>query len=357
MKKLKVRLGRDSYEVRIGPGLLAQTGPWLKEMGFSGRVAVIADNTARYLHGGGLQQGLAGAGFEVTTLAVPAGEAHKTLEAAGRLYERLSEAYVERGTPILALGGGVVGDLAGFVAATYMRGGPLVNLPTTLLAQVDSSLGGKTGVDHGQLKNTIGVFKQPALVVADTATLGTLSDIELSNGLAEAIKSAAVRDRKFFAFLEKNMGRAKARNAEVLERIVGQAAAIKAAVVAKDEKDAGRRLLLNYGHTIGHALEAVSGFRLRHGQAVAIGMLAAARISRRKGMLAEDAVARLKALIKQAGLPTSSGYPKPDILQAMQHDKKVVKSKVRFVLLKAIGEAVVADDVSTALVEEALGGE
>jgi 3-dehydroquinate synthase len=361
MMKVKVELGSNSYEIRIGAGLLGRAGLWLKETGLSGRAVIITDNTVKGLYGDALSQSLSREGFSVATLVVPPGEEQKSLENAGRLYHELTSAYAERTTPILALGGGVVGDLAGFVAATYMRGVPLIQVPTTLLAQADSSLGGKTAVDHGQLKNTIGVFHQPVLVVADTATLKTLSDAELANGLAEVIKSAAVGNRQFFAFLEKNLDKAKSREARVLEDVVQQAAGIKARIVAKDERDTGRRLLLNYGHTIGHALEAVSGFRLWHGQAVAIGMVAAARISRRLGVLPEDDLARLRAVIKKASLPTSAGLNTKDItkdiLQAMQHDKKVVNNKVRFVLLKAIGEAFVTDEVSTSLVEEALVGE
>jgi len=356
MKKIKVELGHNSYEIRIGAGLLAQTGAWLREMGFSGRVVVIADNTARYLHSEALLPGLKEAGFEVTTISVPAGEVHKSLEEAGRLYHRLSEGYVERETPILAMGGGVLGDLAGFVAATYMRGVPLVQLPTTLLAQVDSSIGGKTAVDHGQLKNIIGVFYQPALVVADTNTLKTLPDDELTNGLAEVIKSAAVGNRGLFDFLEKNLAKVKWREAEVLEKIVFEAARIKAHIVAKDERDTGLRAILNYGHTIGHALEAASDFHLSHGKAIAIGMVAAAKISHKMGILHQEDVARLKSVIEKAELPTATDYNIKDVLQAMQHDKKVLNNKIGFVLLKAIGSAFITDAVSTSLVEEALGG-
>ena len=358
MKKVKVELGSNSYEVRIGAGLLARIGPWLHEQGFSGRAVIITDTTVKGLYGEALGRSLTGTGFRVTTLEVPPGEEQKSLETAGRLYRELSGAYAERTTPVLALGGGVVGDLAGFVAATYMRGVPLVQLPTTLLAQVDSSLGGKTAVDHGQLKNTIGVFYQPRLVVADTDTLRTLPSVELSNGLVEVIKSAAIRNRDFFNFLDINMERARSLDKKVLEEIVLETARIKTEIVGKDEKEQGLRGILNYGHTVGHAVEAVSDFRLKHGQAVAIGMVAAAGISHKMGLLDKSDVSRLTDVIKKAGLPTAMpDLDIKDVLQAMKHDKKVQRDKIRFVLLKAIGEAFITGEVSLALVEEVLVGE
>ena len=252
----------------------------------------------------------------------------------------------------------MIGDLAGFVAATYMRGVPLVQIPTTLLAQVDSSIGGKVAVDHGQLKNIIGVFYQPKLVIADIDTLKTLPEAELANGLAEVIKSAAIRNRKFFDFLEANLERARSLDTAVLEEIVLETARIKAEIVARDEKDSGLRSILNYGHTIGHAIETVSDFQLKHGQAVAIGMVAAARISSRMGILDESDVIRLTNIIKKAGLPTEM----PDlnikeIISAMKHDKKVQQDKIRFVLLKSIGDAFITDEVSPSLVEEVLVGQ
>ena len=310
------------------------------------------------LHGDTLEQGLADADFGINTLLVPEGEEQKSLGTAGRLYHELTEAYAERTTPILALGGGVIGDLTGFVAATYLRGVPFIQLPTTLLAQVDSSIGGKVAVDHGQMKNKIGAFYQPRLVIADTDTLETLPASELANGLAEVIKSAAIRDKKFFAFLENNIERAKSLDAEVLEEIVFQTASIKVGVVEKDERDLGLRGILNYGHTIGHAIESTSDFNMKHGRAIAIGMLAAARISNKMGTLDENEVDRLKRVIEKAGL--SAEMPKLEvarITQAMKHDKKVLRDKIRFVLLKSIGNAFITDEVSPSLVEEVLAGD
>ncbi len=357
MKKVKVELGSNSYEIRIGAGLLARTGLWLKEKGFSGKAVVITDTTVDSLYGEVLNQGLTNAGFNVTTLVIPVGEEQKSLETAGRLYQKLTDSHAERTTPVLALGGGVTGDLAGFVAATYMRGVPLIQIPTTLLAQVDSSIGGKVAVDHGQLKNTIGVFYQPKLVISDIDTLKTLPEAEMANGLAEVIKSAAIRNRSFFNFLDINLGVARFLDAAVLEEIVLETARIKAEVVAQDEKDTGLRNILNYGHTIGHAMETASNFQLKHGQAVAIGMVAAARISNKMGMLNEDEAIRFKNVIEKAGLPTEiPDLNVEDIVHAMKHDKKVQQDKVRFVLLKDIGHAIITDEVSPALVEEVLVG-
>ena len=358
MKKIKVELGSSSYEIRIGADLLARTGLWLKEKGFTGKAVIITDTTLKDLYGQALNQGLTNAGFNVTTLEIPPGEEQKSLETAGRLYHELTGCYAERTTPILALGGGVIGDLAGFVAATYMRGVPLIQLPTTLLAQVDSSIGGKVAVDHGQLKNTIGAFYQPKLVITDVATLKTLPEPELANGMAEVIKSAAIRNRDFFNYLEGKLGRAKPLDTATLEKLVLETARIKAEVVEKDEKELGLRSILNYGHTIGHAIETVSNFQLQHGQAVAIGMTAAARLSSSMGILDTEEAVRLQNVIEKAGLPTEMpDLPTEDILSAMQHDKKIQRDKIRFILLKSIGEAFITDDVSPSLVAEVLVGQ
>ena len=357
MRKVKVALGIKSYQVYIGSGLLAQAGRWLSENGFSGKLVIITDTTVNKLYGEALSQRLTEDGFNVSTLLVPGGEEQKSLETAGRLYHELTSSHAERTTPILALGGGVIGDLAGFVAATYLRGVPLVQIPTTLLAQVDSSVGGKVAVDHGQLKNMIGAFYQPRLVIADTDTLKTLPAEELANGLAEVIKSAAIGDEEFFAFLEGNLERIKALDEKALEESVFQSVKIKAEVVEKDELDSGLRNILNYGHTIGHAIESVSDFKIKHGEAVAIGMLAAARISNKMGMLDENEVVRLKKVIEGASLPTKMPDLKvAEIMQAMRHDKKVRQDKIRFVLLKSIGNTLITDGVSPSLLEQVLVG-
>jgi len=357
MKKVKVELGSYSYDIRIGSGLLSRIGLWLKERDLSDKAVIITDTIVEGLYAEALERSLANAGFDVTILEVPSGEEQKSLETAGRLYDDLTEAYTERTNPVLALGGGVIGDLAGFVAATYMRGVPLVQVPTTLLAQVDSSIGGKTALDHGQLKNMIGLFYQPIMVVADIDTLRTLPEIELTNGLAEVIKSAVIRNRNLFNFLDINMNKARELHPSVMETIVLETARIKAEIVEKDEKETDLRRILNYGHTIGHAIETVSNFELKHGQAVAIGMVAAAKISSRVGVLDEGEVVKLENIIEKAGLPTEMpDLDKEAVMEAMQHDKKVLQDRIRFVLLRSIGDAFISDEVDPALVEEVLVG-
>jgi 3-dehydroquinate synthase len=267
----------------------------------------------------------------------------------------LSHFYAERTTPILCLGGGVIGDLAGFVAATYMRGVPLIQIPTTLLAQGDSSIGGKVAVNHGQLKNKIGAFYHPRLTISDISTLKTLSPRELSDGLAEIIKHGAILDGEFFSYLEENLDKIKSLDDQVLERVVSRSAEIKAGVVEKDELDLELRNILNYGHTVGHAIESISGLEVWHGEAVAIGMLVEARISNRLGILNQKEVSRLRNLIARASLPTELPPSDPKkLIQAMKHDKKILRGKMRFALLKSIGNVFITDEVNPALVEQAL---
>jgi 3-dehydroquinate synthase len=357
MKTVEVDLGARSYEIRIGGGLLPRVGEWLRAMGLSGRAIVVTDTIVQGRYAWELEKGLAAAGFNVRVLAVPPGEEQKTLAVAGRLYDRLAAAFTGRDTPVLALGGGVIGDLAGFVAATYMRGVPLVHVPTTLLAQVDSSIGGKTAVDRGKIKNIIGAFYQPRLIVADTDTLRTLPPNEVSNGLAEVIKQAAISDAGFFNYLKENIEKAMVLDAGVLEEIVVKNAVFKAEIIEKDEKEGGQRIILNYGHTIGHAVEAVSGYRLRHGQAVAIGMVLENEIARRMGILSDREAGDIKKVIEKAGLSSAlTAVDKNRVLETMAHDKKVLGDKIRFVLLKSIGNPFVCDDVSPDLINEVLSG-
>jgi len=357
MKKVDVRLGKSSYEIHIGSGILSEVGNQLKENGFSDKLIIITNPVVNRLYGEALEQNLTREGFKVAILQVPDGEEQKSLETAGRLYHELSNLYAERTTPILALGGGVIGDLAGFVAATYLRGVPLIQIPTTLLAQVDSSIGGKVAVNHGQLKNEIGAFYQPKLVISDINTLRTLPPKELANGLAEVIKSAVVWDEEFFTYLEANLDRIKSRDNRVLEETVFWPAKIKAEIVEKDEGDLGLRNILNYGHTIGHAIESAAGFKVGHGEAVAIGMLVAARISNRLGILDINEITRLKNLINRANLTAETPNLELDkIIQAVRHDKKILEGRVRFVLPRAIGDVFITDEVSPSLVGEVLIG-
>ena len=233
----------------------------------------------------------------------------------------------------------MIGDLAGFVAATYMRGVPLFQIPTTLLAQVDSSIGGKVAVNHGQMKNNIGTFYQPRMVLSDTSTLKTLPKQEFINGMAEIIKYGIICDKDLFRLIENNLEQLKSLDAKLVENVISRCAGIKASVVEKDEKDLGLRNILNYGHTVGHAVETVSGFQLTHGQGVAIGMVAAGLISQRLGILADSDLQRIQSTLLRVGLPVKiPGLPVDKLIQAMKHDKKKVEGKIRFVLPKAIGE-------------------
>jgi 3-dehydroquinate synthase len=355
MKRVKVSLGSDSYHIHIGSGILDQAGQQLKEEGFSDSLVIITNPVVEGLYGDALKQNLTREGFKVTVLQIPDGEEQKSLETAARLYHELTECYAERTTPILALGGGVIGDLAGFVAATYLRGVPLIQIPTTLLAQVDSSIGGKVAVDHGQLKNMIGAFYQPKLVISDTDTLKTLDNRILIDGLAEVIKYGVIQDEGLFRYIEENLDKIKSLDSGALEEIVSRSSEIKAEVVEKDEKDLGLRAILNYGHTVGHAIESVSDFKVEHGTAVALGMLAAAKISCKMGILSNKDLLRLQSLIQRVGLPTT--MPRlaiGDIIQAITHDKKVLRGKARFILPQSLGKVFITDEVSLSLVEKIL---
>jgi len=319
------------------------------------RLFLITNPFVFELHGYNLKEELLKEGFEVNVLTVPDGEEYKSLGAAGGLYEGLSAGFAERGTPVLALGGGVIGDLAGFVAATYMRGVPLIHVPTTLLAQVDSSIGGKTAVNHGKLKNQIGVFYQPSAVFSDTSVLKTLAASQLSNGLAEIIKSAVIGDRLLFGLLERRMTELKELDEKTLETAILHAAAVKARIVSRDERDNGLRNVLNFGHTVGHAIEAVTSFKVNHGTAVAVGMVTASRISYRLGLFLEQDMERLTNVIAAAGLPIAMPELNiADILEAIKHDKKVSGGKVKFILPIRIGRVIVTDKVDLAMVAEAL---
>ena len=355
MKTIEVELAERSYQIRIGPNLLEQTGNILKELGLKNRVVIITNPSIKGLYGNKLQAALKSSGYESTIVEVAEGEEHKSLAEAGKLYTQLSEVKAERSTPILALGGGVIGDLAGFVAATYMRGVPLVQIPTTLLAQVDSSIGGKTAVNHEGLKNNIGTFYQPKVVLSDISTLRSLPEAEMENGLAEAIKYGVIRDNELFGIIENNLAKLKKADKALCEEIVFRCAGIKADLVEKDERDVGIRNILNYGHTTGHGIETVSDFKIAHGQAVAIGMAAAATISHKKNILASGDLDRIKSVIVNAGLPVKvPPFEVGKIIQAMQHDKKRVEGKNRFILPKSIGEVFMTDEVTDSMVESVL---
>jgi 3-dehydroquinate synthase len=356
MRKVRLNLGSGGYDIVIGPGLLESSGELLREAGYDGKLVIITDSRVRELYGDALKQKLEAGGFDVLLLEVPRGEEQKSLDTAGRLYNELTDFYAERTTPVIALGGGVIGDLAGFVAATYMRGVPLVQMPTTLLAQGDSSIGGKVAVNHGELKNKIGAFYHPEMTISDISLLKTLSPREISDGLAEIIKHGVILDADFFKYIERDLDRITGLDEVVTEKVVARSAEIKAGVVEKDELDLGLRNILNCGHTVGHAVESVSGLKIWHGEAVAVGMLVEAAISNQMGMLGGDELERMTDLVKRAGLPCRlPDLPPGEIIGAMRHDKKNLRGKIRFVLPKRIGEVIVTDEVETSLVEKVLG--
>jgi 3-dehydroquinate synthase len=354
MKTLQVDLGQRSYPIHIGRGLLGQAG--LLEPCIAGsRVAVVTNTTVGPLYLNRVLGALAA--WNPISVELPDGEEYKTLEVLNRIFTALLENRCDRKTTLVALGGGVVGDMAGFAAATYQRGVPFIQVPTTLLAQVDSSVGGKTGVNHPLGKNMIGAFHQPRCVIIDTDTLSTLPDNELSAGLAEVIKYGLIGDPEFFYWLEQNLDKLTAREPQALAYAIERSCSDKARVVAADEREAGQRALLNLGHTFGHAIETGAGYGAwLHGEAVAAGVCMAADLSRRMGWLKSEEVARIETLIRRAKLPTrapeslSSGR----LRQLMGVDKKVEAGKLRLVLPKGLGHAVVTQDFPSALLDETL---
>jgi 3-dehydroquinate synthase len=355
MRTIEVRLGQNNYSINIGSGILSQTGQMLQELGLSNKAVIITNPVVKKLYGILLQQSLTESGFKTVILEIPDGEEYKSLESAGELYHQLMDFGAERTTTILALGGGVIGDLAGFVAATYMRGVPLVQLPTTLLSQCDSSIGGKTAVNHGHLKNEIGAFYQPKMTVTDIATLKTLPQAELTGGLAEVVKYAVIKDELFLTYLENHLDKIKALDKDALETIVVKSAMIKAEIVSRDEKDMGIRNILNFGHTVGHAVEAVTNFQVSHGQAVSIGMAAAAKIAVELDIMSANHLIRLIKILTEMGLKTSLPQVEvKDIMQAMQFDKKVLHGKIRLILPRSIGQVFITDDVNPGVVEKVL---
>jgi 3-dehydroquinate synthase len=359
MKKARVKLEENSYEVLIGANIYPQLGGYLKKMGFKGTAVMITNPVVQQLYGSYVQQLLMKEGFNVSAFTIEDGEAYKSMDSAMQLYGALCNMRAERSTLIIALGGGVIGDIAGFVAATYLRGLPLVHLPTTLLAQVDSSIGGKVAVDLNNYKNIVGAFYQPKLVMADISVLKTLPEIEMNNGIAEVIKYGIIRDPHLFTFAGLNLRMIKGFELSVLEEVIYQSASIKADVVSEDEKDTGARNILNYGHTVGHAIEAISGFNVKHGGAVAVGMVAAGRIAVSMGKFNKMEFLKIKETLESAGLPSSLeslnlGLRPDDVIEAMKYDKKIVDGKSRFVLPKSMGSVFIADSVSAAQVKQAL---
>ncbi len=347
----------ERYPVFFGWGLLDSLGEKMRRVGLCGVANIISDEQVFLLYGNRAVKALEGAGFAVGSMMVPAGEGTKTIETAIKLYDWLVGRHAERNHAIVALGGGMVGDLAGFVAATFLRGVPLVQVPTSLVAMVDAAIGGKVAVNHPKGKNLIGAFYQPCLVLADIQTLTSLPKRELISGWAEVIKHGVILDQEHFEFLEREAEGLLRLDPEITTQAVRWSAALKGKVVAEDEKEeTGRRTILNYGHTIAHGLEAATGYEhFLHGEAVAIGMMGAAMISERMGILSLGVVERQRKLLERFGLPTScTGVDLNEVLKAMELDKKVTGRAVRWVLIKGIGEPLIRDDVGLGEVKDVL---
>jgi shikimate kinase/3-dehydroquinate synthase len=348
VERIAVRTPTGSYEIHLGSGLLARVGELARQQGLQGRVALVTNPTVGDLYASTVVSSLRKAGFEPIICKVPDGEAYKTLDSVRSLYGQFIEGGLDRYGAVLALGGGVIGDMAGFAAATYMRGVSLVQLPTTLLAMVDASIGGKVAVDHPKGKNLIGAFKQPELVVMDPLALATLDEAEMRCGWAEVIKAGVIGSPSLFERLEEG-------GDKPLSSTIAEAIRVKVAIVEEDPYERGQRAVLNLGHTFGHALEVLSGFTLRHGEAVGIGMVAAARTAVVLGLCDETVEGRLAALLQRFGLPTHcEGYEPREIWEAMATDKKKRGKKLRFVLPRAIGQVVVTDQVPESTVLEVL---
>jgi 3-dehydroquinate synthase len=342
MQTLSVNLGDRSYPIYVGDGILVRAGEFLAQAGLNGKVAIISNPTVAQLYLDPIHDALTHAGFEVTPVLVPDGEEHKDLKSLVSIYDRLIADRFDRKSCILALGGGVVGDLAGFAAATYLRGIPYIQVPTTLLAQVDSSVGGKTGVNHQDGKNLIGAFYQPRAVLIDVNVLQSLPRRELVAGLAEIIKYGIIEDPALFTLLEQKMDKVTGLDRELLVQIIATSCAIKARIVEKDEHEDDYRTVLNFGHTIGHALEAVTEYRkYLHGEAVGIGMVQAAAISAQRGFCDQRSHERIRKLIRKAGLPLElpAQVSRQSLIQSMEVDKKSAGGKIKFVMCAGIGRS------------------
>jgi len=355
---VNVRLGRRSYQIKVGSGLLAGLGRECAKLELSQRCAIITDTNVRPRFAGAVQKTLRKSGFDPALIVRAAGERTKSVKNLEACYGALAAHRLERKSFIVALGGGVVGDLAGFAAASYLRGISLVQVPTTLLAQVDSSVGGKVGVNLKAGKNLVGAFHQPRLVLCDLETLRTLPDREYRAGLAEVIKYGIIYDAEFFARLEKDLPGLLSRDLRILEAVVCRCCEIKADVVQQDETENGLRAILNFGHTIGHALEAISHYgKYLHGEAIAIGQVAAAIISVQLSGLPANEAERIRSLFARAGLPTEVRLNKAQqqqLLRAMRLDKKVAQGEIKFVLARRIGHVKFACKVPARLIEKSL---
>ena len=358
MRIVKVSLGNRSYDIKIGTGLLARVGRECARLGLGRRCVIISDRNVAPRYAKAAQEALVRADFAVGLVTIPAGETAKSPRVLESCYDRLAAQRLERKSFIIALGGGVVGDLAGFVAATYLRGVPFVQVPTTLLAQVDSSVGGKVGLNLKAGKNLVGAFYQPRLVLCDLRTLASLPLREYRSGLAEVIKYGIIYDATLFQRLERDLPRLLRRDPRTLAAVVARCCEIKADVVRQDETESGLRAILNFGHTLGHALEAISHYgKYLHGEAISIGQVAAARLSAQVLGLPAGEADRIESILKGAGLPTQVKLNAPQrqkLLAAMRLDKKVSGGEVKFVLARRIGAVEFGHHVPLAAIEQTL---
>jgi len=357
LSKIKVNLEKNSYSIAIAPNLLSQIGDYLKPLDIGKKILVVSNSMIFDEYGNQLIEALKAGDFSVSYQILPAGERHKTLLSVQKIYDTALENYLERSSTLIALGGGVIGDMTGFAAATWLRGINVIQVPTSLLAMVDAAIGGKTGVNHPQGKNLIGAFHQPKLVLIDPQVLKTLPSREFRAGMAEVIKYGVIWDAELFQQLEaaERLDELDYLAPELLQNILTHSCQAKADVVSQDEKEGGIRAILNYGHTVGHAIESLTGYRLvNHGEAVAIGMVVAGKIAVKMGYWSEEASQRQDKLITKAGLPKTVPHMLEigDILDALKSDKKVKSGKVRFVLPESIGKATITDQVSPEIVSE-----
>lgn len=356
-KTLHVELKENRYPIIVGAGNVTRIGEYIRSLCKSTKVLIVTDTSVKHHYSSTVMPSLDNHGFDVNLMEVPVGESSKSLEQFALVQDRLIEHQLDRSSMVIALGGGVVGDLAGFAASVYMRGIDYIQIPTTLQAQVDASVGGKTAINHVKGKNLIGTFHQPKLVLIDVDTLKTLPERDLRAGLIEVIKMGVIRDEYLFELVEKNLDVIIDLDAETVVDMIARACANKADIVAKDEKESRLRMVLNYGHTFGHALEALSSYDgLRHGEAVSIGMNCAAQLAVNLGILSETDFERQRNLIIQAELPHvfPADLPPKAICDAMYYDKKALDGNLRLILPTRIGEVVIRDDVTDSQIIEAI---
>ena len=356
MIKVPVELGPDSYDILIGNDMGHKIKEFFNKQGYSRKALIISDSNVAPLYGQQIKNIMEAAGLDTDIAVVPAGESSKALMNSEMLYTRCIEWGLDRKSAIVALGGGVVGDLTGFIAATYMRGVPFIQIPTSLLAQVDSSVGGKVAVNHQLGKNLIGAFYQPDAVFMDLDMMKTLPEREIYTGLGEIIKYGIIYDEKFFYYLEDNTEAVLKLDNEAVGRVIARSCEIKAEVVSQDEKESGLRAILNFGHTMAHAIEKNTGYtRYNHGEAVAIGMVCAARISRDMGYISQAKVDRVEGLIKTLRLPVKAeGCDIDTLYEAIFHDKKTVNGQVKWVLMEDVGRVCITKDVPESIVKAAM---